>query len=63
MSEAEERRLSRALNVDRASLRPMTFAGCSALDVDEDEILRQDGDPERFKERKLMEHKPVKRLE
>jgi transcriptional regulator with XRE-family HTH domain len=44
MDPAEERLLARALEVDRACLRPMSFAGCSALDVDEDKILASDQD-------------------
>ncbi len=39
MDQEEERLLARVLEIDRACLRPMNFAGCSALDVDEDEIL------------------------
>lgn len=39
MSEAEERTLARVLNVPRANLRPMSFAGCSGLNLDEDAIL------------------------
>ncbi len=36
MDPAEERLLARALEIDRACLRPMNFASCSALDGDED---------------------------
>jgi len=42
MDEEEERLLARALDIDRVCLRPMSFAGCSALDVDEDEILARE---------------------
>ncbi len=42
MDEEEERLLARVLEIDRACLRPMSFAGCSALNVDEDEILARD---------------------
>jgi DNA-binding Xre family transcriptional regulator len=42
MDEEEERLLARVLEIDRACLRPMSLAGCSALDVDEDEILARD---------------------
>jgi transcriptional regulator with XRE-family HTH domain len=42
--EEEERLLARALDLPRACLRPMSFAGCSDLDVDEDEILARDQD-------------------
>ncbi len=41
MDEEEERLLARALDIDRACLRPMSLAGCSALDVDEDAILAE----------------------
>lgn len=36
MTEKEERALSRALNVPRVNLRPMSFAGCSGVLADDE---------------------------
>lgn len=44
MTEEEERLLASALNVSRVELRGLGFAGCSELDIDEDEVLRHHED-------------------
>lgn len=40
----EAKLLGRALNMPAANFLPMSFASCSELDLDEDEILSRDED-------------------